>query len=108
MKNITVQTLVVTAVIDSDLPFSLDFTGYPINPQGNRINNVDIVGAEVPAGARNFPVTIRITGEVKDLDGIEFTATALPGSNAEVLKPSQSINLSSIRAKVSGYYNTTL
>lgn len=108
VKNITVQTLVVTAVIDSDLPFSLDFTGYPINPQGNRINNVDIVGAEVPAGARNFPVTIRITGEVKDLDGIEFTATALPGSNAEVLKPSQSINLSSIRAKVSGYYNTTL
>ena len=108
VKNITVQTLVVTAVINSDMPFALDFTGYPINPEGKRINNVDIVGAEVPAGARNYPVTIRITGEVKDLDGIEFTATAVPGSNTEVLKPDQSIDLTSIRAKVSGYYNTTL
>lgn len=108
VKNITVQTLVVTAVVDSDLPFSLDFTGYPINPEGKRINNVDIVGADVPAGAKGYPVTIRITGEVRDLDGIEFTATARPGSNAEVLKPSQSIHLSSIRPKVSGYYNTTL
>lgn len=108
VKNITVQTLVVTAVINSDLPFALDFTGYPINPEGKRINGVDIVGAEVPAGAKNYPVTIRITGEVNDLDGIEFTATAVPGSKMEVLRPDQSIDLTSIRAKVSGYYNTTL
>ena len=51
----------------------------------------------------NQEINIRITGEIKNLDGIIFTATVLPTSN-EALAPSQTITLSNLRAKVSGNY----
>ena len=73
LDAITIETLAVTTKISSQLPFSVNFTGYPIDADGNRINNVSIEGAEVPANCSDHEITIRITGEIRRLDGIEFT-----------------------------------
>lgn len=102
---ITIETLKVNTTVTSHVPFSLSFTGYPIDVNGNKINGVDIVGATVPAGATDLPVEIRITGEVTHLDGIVFTATGFVPSDMQTpLMPENAIDCKDLKATVSGYY----
>lgn len=102
---ITIEKLVVTTTVSSSLPFSVDLTGYPIDIEGKQIENVIIEGASVPANASNQEVTIRITGEVKHLDGIIFTAKGrVPADMQQAISPSQSLDCKDIRATVSGFY----
>lgn len=102
---ITIQSLRVSTTVSSNLPFSLDFTGYPIDVNGDRINNVSITGARIPANASGEKVVIEITGEVTHLDGIVFTATGqVPEDMNTPLVPGQGITCADIRATVSGYY----
>lgn len=105
---ITIENLEVTTTVSSNVPFSLKLTGYPIDIHGNRINNVSIDGADIPANADNQAVTIRISGAITHLDGIVFTAVGNVPSNAQALAPQQSIICRDIRATVSGYYEKEL
>lgn len=105
---ITIQKLEITTEITSTLPLEAVITGYPIDKFGNQISGVSIEGAVIPSGATDYPVTIRITGEVKHLDGITFTATVKPGANDEALSPSQTLTLKKVRAKVTGNYTKEL
>jgi len=105
---ITIQKLEITTNITSTLPLNAHITGYPIDKYGNQISGVSIVGADIPAGATDYPVEIHITGEVKHLDGITFTATVEPGDNDEALSPNQTLTLKKVRVKVSGNYTKEL
>lgn len=105
LDKLTITVLEVKVNVTNDTPLSASLSGYPIDKDGNQISSVIIEGAEIPGGAKDSPVTLRITGEVKDLDGIRFTAMITPTSN-EALSPKQSITLSNIKAKVSGNYIT--
>lgn len=100
---ITIETLEVTAVVDNDLPLSAVIAGYPLGKDGRRIDGVEITGAKVEASTGGQQITIRVTGTVRHLDGIEFTATVHPGSDS-VLSPDQTITLRDIRARVTGSY----
>ncbi len=100
---ITISTLELSMTVSSTLPLSAHLSGYPIDINGNQISGVTIEGAEIPANAQDTPLTIRITGEVKHLDGITFTATVKPDSD-KALSPSQTLTLKNIRAKVTGNY----
>lgn len=108
MEYLTIQTLEVHATVSSDVPLQLNFTGYPIDENGNRINNVSIVGAEINANADNQEIVIRITGEITKLDGIQFSATATAAPNGAALSPDMKIHLSDVRPCVSGYYQKEL
>lgn len=107
LDAVTIQKLVVRATVTTDIPISIDFTGYPIDKQGKKINNVEIKGATVPANATDHPLEITITGEINGLDGISFEAKALPGSQ-NPLSPDMNIRLTNIRPMVSGYYEKEL
>ncbi|MDE5877245.1 MAG: hypothetical protein K2H47_07105 [Muribaculaceae bacterium] len=100
---ITISTLEISMTVDSTLPLKADISGYPIDKKGNQISEVTIVGAEIPANAKDKEVVIRINGTVQHLDGIKFTATVEPESD-EALSPSQTLTMKNIRAKVSGSY----
>lgn len=102
LDALTIEKLEINVMVTNNLPLKANISGYPIDRNGNKIKDVEIVGAEVPENA-NQEINIRITGEIKNLDGIIFTATVLPTSN-EALAPSQTITLSNLRAKVSGNY----
>ena len=101
---ITIKVLELSALITNELPLDIKITGYPVDVNGNKINNVDIEGVNVVAGAVDAPLTIRITGEITHLDGIAFEAVATQGQEAKAWKPSDVIHLKNLRAKVSGNY----
>lgn len=103
LYDMTIETLELTIKVDNDLPLEATLNGYPIDITGQQIGNVSIEGAVVPANAKDQEVKLYITGEVKKLDGITFTAFVYPDSD-KPLSSSQTLRLKEIKAKVSGYY----
>ncbi len=86
----------------------VNFTGYPVDKEGKQISNVKIEGATIPANASNHPLSIRISGEIRDLDGISFEASVKAGASESALKPDMHIILNHIRPQVSGFYEDEL
>ena len=78
-------------------------TAYPIDKDGRRIGDVEITGAEIKAGAKDQPITLVLTGQVRMLDGLRYNVT-VTDADSKVLTPEMSLSLSNIRAKVSGEY----
>ena len=105
LDKVLIQKLEVNLNLTNNTPLTAELTGYPIDKNGKQINGVNVEGAVIKGNAVNEPVTLYITGEVKDLDGIRFTATIRP-ENDKTLSPNQSITLTNIKAKVSGNYTT--
>lgn len=108
LDALTVETLVVSATISTNIPVSLDFTGSPIDREGRVIDNVVIEGAQIDANAQDQQVNIRISGAFTGLDGICFTAHAVAGADESALTPNMSIVLKNVRPQVSGYYEKEL
>lgn len=108
LDKMTISVLAVSANVTSTLPLDVELSGYPVDKNGHKIGNVEIVGAQVEAGAKNKAITITTTGSITELDGICFTAVVSAGSTKEALNPGQGLVLKNIRAKVSGYYESEL
>lgn len=107
LDAVTITTLTVTARVNTDIPLRAVCTGYPIDKDGKQINNVTIEGAEINANAKDQVITLRITGEIHNLDGLVFTVR-IDAENGETLNENMSISLTDIRPKVSGYYQKKL
>ncbi len=108
IANLTIKKLQLETSITNDLPVDIEIKGYPIDVNGNQINNVVIEGVNVKSGVIDKPLLIRITGEIKDLDGIKFVATAKSTPQQESLRPKEHIVLKNIKVTVSGSYVTEL
>lgn len=101
---IEIDTLELTANVDSNLPVSATLSGFPIDVEGNQIKGVSFKPVEIMAGAKNQGITLTLTGgSVTHLDGITYTAE-ISGSNGEALSPDQTLTLKDIKIKVSGNY----
>lgn len=107
LDALTITKLTVTALVTTDAPVNLNFTGYPIDKNGNQINNVTIEGASVSANAQGQALSLTITGEIRHLDGIRFVAVATAQS-ADALRPDIKIEVSKVRPVASGYYEKEL
>lgn len=109
LDYMTITELEVNLSTSTDLPVGVEFTGYPIDINGNRIEGVDIVGANIMANADGQALTIKVTGTVEGrlLDGIEFVAVAT-AADGTALNPDMNVKLSNIRPKVTGYYQKKL
>ncbi len=101
---ITINLLKVNATITNNLPADITITGYPIDVEGKRINNVTVEGVVIDANAVDQPLNIFITGEITHLDGIYFKAEASIPADNSTLKPSETISLKNIKVTVSGNY----
>lgn len=108
VDKITVTKMTVKGVVNTTIPVALHITGYPVDTKGQQINNVQITGCDVPPYAKDYELTLVVTGEFTHLDGIEFRAEARAEGDAEALRPDMSIKLTKIRPTVTGYYDTTL
>lgn len=108
LEYLTITKLEIKASITSELPLDLDIAAYPIDKNGNQINNVEIEGVKLAASSQPQDVTIRITGSITGLAGIHFEAVAEAGASEQVLRPDMSIKVSKLRPTVTGYYEKEL
>ncbi|MDE5806989.1 MAG: hypothetical protein K2H76_02650, partial [Muribaculaceae bacterium] len=105
LDKLTINTLSIDADVDSNLPLNANLTVYPIDKQGNVISNVKVTTATIAANTSGQKLSLALTGEIKELDGVKYEAVVRPGSE-EALSPNQTLTLTNIRVKVSGYYLT--
>jgi hypothetical protein len=108
VKDITIEKMTVKATISNDLPMNVTFEIVPLDSNGNPID-VKIDGAQINAGTKNAQLTVTLTGEIKGLNGIRYTAIATT-ADGEVrpLSPSQCITISNATATISGHYDKKL
>ncbi len=107
IAKITISDINVDMLVTNDLPIDINLTGYPIDVNGNKINNVTVESINVKTGTDDEPITLKIKGEIKNLDGITFTATATTPQDKS-LRPEEHIVLKNVKVKISGVYQTEL
>lgn len=107
IKEVTVTNLEVTLDVTTDIPVGLELTAKPIGVNGNYISGVTVECTKINPNASGQTVTIKVNGTVKDLDGIEFEATAT-AADGNALNSNMHIILKNIRPCVSGYYSKEL
>lgn len=108
LDAITISKLSLTATVTNNCPTSAELYAWPIDINGNRINNVEVKSSTLEANSTDSPLTIEMSGEVKHLDGVVFEARLKGSSNNEALDPKQTIVVKNVRARVSGYYEKEL
>lgn len=105
---ITISKLTVTATVANATPLGVTLTAWPIDKEGKRIPGVELTSNHIPANTAGENITIEMTGTITHLDGVTFEARVNAGKSEETLKPSQTVTLTNIRAKVTGYYEKEL
>lgn len=100
---LTITKLTVTALATNACPLGAVLTAWPIDKDGKRITGVELKSTTLAANTTDQELAIEMTGTITHLDGITFEARVNAGSSGESLRPSQTITLKNIRARVSGY-----
>lgn len=104
---VTITKLKLTATVTNNTPLAVSLVAYPLDIQGNVLTGVEATSNTLEANSTS-DVVIELTGEVTHLDGVEFRATVSAGPDGKALAPDQTISLSNIRARISGYYEKEL
>ena len=109
MKDIEVELLELSCSPETNLPFELTLILYPLDKEGNYIkdasgNVIMAQGHVSPYANGSQDLTLQLRN-FSGLDGVEYRVV-VDNMNGETLKPSQTITLNNIRAKVTGKYVT--
>lgn len=106
---IAISKLSISAVATSTIPAGAKIYIRPIDVNGNRIplTNAETAFITLPALAKDSPVSIELLGNITHLDGIYIEAI-VNDFNGEILTPDQTIQLTEVRAKVTGTYTKEL
>lgn len=106
---IAISDLTVNAIVTSTIPAGADITVRPINTKGERIPLTDVTKATVHLDpmASAQPITITVSGDIRNLDGI-YVEAVVQNFNGNALSPDETIKISDLRATVSGTYTKKL
>lgn len=113
LDKMTIETLGVSATVVNDLPFDVVLTGWPIDKAGKQCVDpftkqpVSLGEVTISAG-KESQINLKTSGTVVAVDGIHYVARALVTEGGQTLRPSITVTLTNIRAKVSGYYEDEL
>ena len=104
MDKFSIKSLQIEALVTNDLPVDVEITGYPIDRDGNQIEDVVIEGFHLETGVEDSPLHIKMAGKIEHLDGVVFVAKAK--ATGQALRPDEHIILKNLKVKVSGSYLT--
>ena len=104
MDKLSIKYLQIDAMVTNDLPVDVEITGYPIDRDGNQIEDVVIEGFHLETGVEDSPLHIKMEGKIEHLDGVVFVAKAK--ATGQALRPDEHIILKDLKVKVSGSYLT--
>lgn len=106
VDEITVTQLTVTAHAVNNIPASISLVVYPVDKYGNIID-ATVKSNVIPASSKSN-LEIVLEGEIRHLDGIRLEAVLESNGSQTPLSKDQTLDLTDIRAKVSGYYDRKL
>lgn len=107
LRALTIEALSITANVKNEIPLNAELTIKPIGEDGQVMKDVQVSTIEIGAG-ESKAVEFKVTGTVKNLDGIRIIATVIPDGTEEALAPAQYIYLTNIRARATGNYTKEL
>ena len=107
LDAVTINKLSATLNVTNSTPLDATLVAYPIDRNGKRIPGVEVTAKGIKGNTTNQPVTIEMTGVIRNLDGVIFEATVRSASG-QTLAPSETITLHNVRACVSGWYEKEL
>jgi hypothetical protein len=105
---LTITKLTITAKASNQTPVGVELYAWPVDVNGNRIKDVEVKSNYLAPGADAEDITIELTGTVQHFDGVIYEARVKGSNSGQALSPQQTIKLSNIRVKVSGYYEDEL
>ena len=106
LENIKIEYLQIDALVTNDLPIDVEITCYPIDRNGNKISDLVIDGVHLKTGVEDYPMQLKISGNIENLDGVTFVATAKATPEEQPLRPDEHLILKNLKVKVSGNYKT--
>ncbi|MDE6006740.1 MAG: hypothetical protein K2G67_04220 [Muribaculaceae bacterium] len=108
LDDLTIENIRITANVTTDVNAEVIASGSPLDKQELPMANVNVSSVTVPANAKDYPIEINVTGDIKGIDGFLYTVriAAPDGENADALGPDQQIKLTNIRAYATGKYVT--
>lgn len=110
-EDFEISKLEISAHLKSDLPVDVELSAIPLDKDGNEILSdgkpvtVSVDPAVIPANA-DREITIRLSGAIKGLDGMRYTVRLAAEETTSVLRSDMNLNLTDIRVKVSGFYQS--
>ena len=104
LEGLVIRELSLTAKVTNETALGAVAAVYPVDREGNIIENVEIIPVNLPQNAEGMELQFKVAGEITDLDGVIIKATVKPDNTTEPLSPGQIIMLENIRVKVSGDY----
>lgn len=105
---ITIEKLILSFNVTTEVPFDIELTALPIGIDGKPIEDVTVTTARVNAWADSQPVEVVIEGNVTHFDGLLLKARLVNQGNDVVLGPKMKLYMDNTRATITGYYEKEL
>lgn len=105
LDKMTIKSLTIDADATSTLPLGAQIFVHPLDKNGNSMTGVTVTPADLAAFSKDAHITVTISGDIHELDGVRIEAVVRPDAE-DALAPTQTISLKNIGAKVSGFYLT--
>ena len=110
VDGITIEKLSLDMNVTTDVSLDMNLNVYPIVIRnGKPVIDYSISGkAHIPASASSCPVSALLDGTITHLDGVYIVATLASKQDGKTLAPDMHINISGLKATVTGYYDKEL
>lgn len=120
LDDLAVTTLELNANATNNCPVDIELTIYPLtrdahgnvtrivnkDESGDNSGNYAVIKSNTIQAGKSEPLTISLNGMITNLDGIDIEAKMIGGTSQDALGPNQTLDLTDIKAKVTGYYQT--
>lgn len=112
LSKLTITKLVLTADVSNATPLNAKLTVVPLYK--DNFDDESEIAKPIPGikgetslngNSTDQAISVELSGEIKNLDGVKFTAIVNPAST-DPMAPEQTITLKNVRVTVSGYYLT--
>lgn len=99
---LAITKLGIEALVTNNIPFDFTITAYPIDANGEFIEDVTIETIDIVANSVDRPLKFTINGNIENFDGIYFEAIAKAPETGSNFNPTTTISLKDLKVTISG------
>ena len=101
-ESLAITKLGIEALVTNNIPFDFTITAYPIDANGEFIEDVTIETIDIVANSVDRPLKFTINGNIENFDGIYFEAIAKAPETGSNFNPMTTISLKDLKVTISG------